>query len=167
MNQNNIRSEQFYRQWKILTEDWIALYLRLLEEKDYEIEISPGKNHGIFILGHLIASDDDFSLYMGKGEILFPEIQNLFASPNSLKPVSDYPPLPELKDKWNSVCEKNNLIYQNLTDNELDEIHAKCENPDTDYFKTKEKIIISWQFHQAFHVGQLATIYSKAKELKK
>ncbi|HRE40215.1 MAG TPA: hypothetical protein PLG90_02695 [Ignavibacteria bacterium] len=167
MINSNIRSAQYFNQWKILTEDWIGLYLRLLEEKDFELEISPGKNHGLFIFGHLIASDDDFSLYLGKGDLLFPDYQKLFAGPNSLKPVNEYPKLNEMHEKWKAVCDKNRIIYENLTDNQLDEFHSLCENPETDYFKTKERIIISWQFHQAFHVGQLATIHSKAKELKK
>jgi len=49
--------------WKSMVR-WVNMYLN--------------KNHGVWILGHLIASEDDLSEYLGKGPMAFPNYQTLF-----------------------------------------------------------------------------------------
>lgn len=165
----NPTSDFVYQQWKMLINDWIDGLLKSFKDEDYLIEISPGKNHGVFILGHLVASDDDFSLYMGKGDFLFPEYQDMFASGSPLKPASEYPTVKEILEKWKAVCDKNEKIYQELTDAELSEYHELCKDPEKDWFKTKARVVQAWQLHQNYHAGQLAVIHSiaKSKEQKK
>ncbi|MBK8383673.1 MAG: DinB family protein [Ignavibacteria bacterium] len=57
--------------------EWINWLLKDLTDEDLRTELSPGKNHGIWILGHLIASDDDF-LYSWEQSNRSIEIQELF-----------------------------------------------------------------------------------------
>lgn len=159
----NPTSNYLYRQWKMLVDEWINYQIGRLKEEDYLLELSPGKNHGVFILGHLVASDDDFSVYMGKGGYLFPEYQEIFSAGSELLPVDYYPSVKEILEKWKAVCEKNEKIYQELTDAELSEYHANCEDPEKDFFKTKERVIQMWQTHQAYHVGQFGLLESIAK----
>ena len=69
--------EVYSNLWKTMVA-WVDLYLKNLEENDLGTELIPGGNHGVWILGHLIASDDDLSEYLGKGPMLFPDYQNVF-----------------------------------------------------------------------------------------
>jgi uncharacterized damage-inducible protein DinB len=160
----NRASKHFYEQWQMLVRDWIGGWLNSLSDEDLKTEISPGKNNGVYILGHLIVSDDDFSKYMGKGGYLFPEYRKMFGQNSKCLPPENYPPVSELRVAWKKVCDKNRKIYEELTDEELEQPHALIEDPahpEKDYFRTKGRIIMAWQLHQAYHVGQLGVIHAK------
>ncbi len=141
--------------------DWVDMYLDELTDEELRSEIIPGHNHGVWILGHLIASDDTLSEYLGKGPQLFPETQ-VFAQSSMLMPVEECPSVPELRKQWKEVCEKNDAVYRELRDEELQEPHAMIVgNPEEDYFKTKQGVIINWTLHQVHHAGQLALLLAK------
>jgi len=141
---------------------WVNMYLKGLDNEDLKMELSPNGNHGVWILGHLIASEDDLSEYLGKGPMLFPDYQNVFKQGSQLQAVEKYPAIDLLRDHWNEVCNKNNDIYLKLTDIELAKPHEKIEGkPEEDFFKTKEGCIKNWILHQMHHAGQLAVLRAK------
>ena len=146
--------------------DWVIGCINPLSDEEYKQELSPGKSTGIWILGHLVVCDDDFSEYMGKGKILYPELIELFGQGS--KPVSpeNYPSVSALKEYWNNVCVKNRKVYSELNDSELDEPHALMANNNDDYFKTKKGVIVHWQLHQMYHAGQLGVLISRAGKSK-
>jgi hypothetical protein len=143
--------------------DWVNMYLDAIKDDELMIEIVPGRNHGIWILGHLIASDDDLSLYINKEPMLYPELQELFKQGSTLQDINKYPPIPELREKWKKVCEKNEKLFSQITDEMLDQYHEMITgDPEKDYFKTKEVVIINWTLHQIHMAGQLALLLGKA-----
>lgn len=142
--------------------NWVNGNIDPLTDDELKMELSPGKNHGIWILGHLIVSDDDFSLYMGKGDLLFPEYYEIFGAKSKLQPVESYAPASLLRKQWKEVIEKNKKIYAELTDEELKLPHAKVDEFENDFFKTKENIAKFWQLHQMYHAGQLSILVSRA-----
>ncbi len=161
----NILSKQFHRQYDMML-DWVNVNINSLSDEEFKMELSPGKNHGVWLLGHLIVCDDDFSLFMGKGDLLIPEISEIFRQNSKLMPVENYPSVSKLKEYWKQVTDKNQKIYSELTDKELTDRHAMVKDYDTDYFKTKERVIMAWQLHQLYHAGQLGVIVSKAGKSK-
>jgi len=153
-------SRYCYAQWREMR-DWVNMYLDELTDEELKSEIVPGHNHGVWILGHLVASDDTLSEYLGKGPPLFPETQ-VFAQTSVLKPVESCPSPAELREQWKKVCEKNDAVYRELRDEELSEPHAMIAgNYEDDFFKTKQRIIIFWTLHQVHHAGQLALLLAK------
>jgi hypothetical protein len=141
---------------------WVNMYIDPLTDDELKLEFAEGKSHGIWILGHLIVSDDDFSLYMGKGDLLFPEYYEIFGAKSKIQPVESYAPATLLRKQWKEVVEKNKKIYAELTDEELKQPHAKIEDFENDFFKTKENIARFWQLHQMYHAGQLSVLVSRA-----
>lgn len=162
---DNLISSRLLRQYEMLT-GWINGSLNVLSDEELKIEIIPGKNHGIWILGHLIVSDDDLSLFLGKGELLFPEYQEIFGQGSSIRPAGEYPEASLLRKQWKDVYEKCIKIYRELKDSEVDEPHNLIKDIEEDYFKTKFGVIVSWQIHQAYHAGQLGLLVSKAGKSK-
>lgn len=152
-------------QYRMMVE-WVTEYIDALSDEDLKMELSPGKNHGVWILGHMIVSDDDFSVYMGKGELLYPRWSEKLGQRSKLMPPENYPPVPELREMWKKVCEKNFKIYETITDEELPQHHALYKASEPDYFKTKDRVIMSWQLHQMYHAGQLAVLLSRAGKSK-
>ena len=53
--------------------DWINLYLDALTDDELQMEIMPGRNHGVWILGHLFASEEDLSLFINGEPVLYPD----------------------------------------------------------------------------------------------
>ncbi|MCY7362672.1 MAG: DinB family protein [Ignavibacteria bacterium] len=153
--------KKFLEQYIMMIE-WVNNYINPLSDKEFEIELSLGKNHGVWILGHLITSEDDFSHYMGKGDFLFPEYQELFGQGSKLQSPDKYPDVSKLKEQWKEVFEKNKKIYENLSDDELEEIPENLSEGMEKYFTSKGKVIMAWQLHQIYHGGQLSVLTSRA-----
>jgi hypothetical protein len=156
----NPLSQLLYEEWKVMCA-WVNMYLNELSDEELLSDIISERNHGVWILGHLVASDDTLSEYLGYGPMLFPETQ-VFAQGSNLMPAAEYPHPMILRGQWAQVCKKNDSILRQLRDVELDEPHTKI-NGDylNDYFKTKRNVIINWTFHQLHHAGQLALLVGK------
>ena len=160
MEQSKKLSQAFYTQW-IAMRDWVDMYLNELSDEELKSDIISGKNHGVWILGHLVASDDTLTEYLGYGPVLFPKTQR-FAQSSMLIQVEECPPTSVLREQWKKVCEKNDSAYQLLRDEDLDQPHAMLTgNIEDDYFKTKQGVIINWTLHQVHHAGQLALLLAK------
>lgn len=157
----NSTSQKFAQQYKMMTE-WVNIYIGELSDEEFKMELSPGKNHGIWILGHLITSDDDFSVYMGKGDLLFPEYAELFGQGSKLQPAESYSEVSILKERWKQIIEKNNKIYVDLKDSELEETPENMTGDMENYFKNKGKVIMAWQLHQMYHGGQLSVLVARS-----
>ena len=144
--------------------NWVNNYLNQLSDDDLENMIYDEGNSGKWILAHLIACDDDLALYLGKGDLLYPEHYENFKS--GAKPeIVEYPSTSELRKMWDAVCARNLEIYSSLTDKDLDQPHALIEgNPEEDYFKTKRRVLNNWMNHQVYHAGQLGMLLAKRKK---
>ncbi len=163
---DNPKSETLFHVWQ-LTTSWINGNLKILSNEDLIESIIPGKNHGVWILGHLIESEDELSTFLGKGSMLFPSYLELFGQGSKLQPVDLYPSLEELRSHWKNVVSKNETILKEMKDTELEEPHCqRSENDPNDFFQTKGRCIAIWSLHQMYHNGQLAILISKAGKMK-
>lgn len=159
---SNKITKNFAEQFDAMIE-WVNGCIDPLTDEELKMELAPGKNHGVWILGHLITSDDDFSVFMEKGDLLYPEYFKLFGQGSKLQPVENYPPVSLLREHWKKVIEKNKKIYAELSDEELSQPHGRMTDPpEKDFFKTKQRIIIYWQLHQMYHGGQFSVLLAKA-----
>ena len=68
-------------------------------------EIAPGKNTGIYLLGHLIAVSDNLLPLLGFGERLFPALEDVFVK-NPDKSGLNMPGIAELKENLEAVNAK-------------------------------------------------------------
>jgi hypothetical protein len=60
------------------------------------VEISPGRNSGVYLLGHLTAVSDGLLPILGFGERLYPQLENIFLK-NPEKSGLEKPSIDELK----------------------------------------------------------------------
>jgi hypothetical protein len=149
-----------HEQWKI-SSGWISNIINSLTDDELKMEIIAGKNHGVWIIGHLIESEDDLSKYLGKEPMIYPEYEEMFGQGSKLKSPEEYPPAAQLREEWKKVVEKNNKLILTVSDEEWNEPHCLDSGPD-DFFQTKGRCIMIWILHQMYHAGQLAMILSKA-----
>lgn len=149
-----------HEQWKV-SAGWISNIINSLTDDELKMEVISGKNHGVWILGHLIESEDDLSKYLGKGPMIYPQYEEVFGQGSKLMPPDKYPPVQQLREEWKKVLEKNNKLLLTVSDEEWNEPHCSVSGPD-DFFQTKGRCVMIWNLHQMYHAGQLAMILSKA-----
>lgn len=70
--------------------------LNTLDDATMQKEVAPGKNRGIYVLGHMVAVHDDMLVLLAMGERKYPALQEPFLkSPD--KAVADIPAVADLK----------------------------------------------------------------------
>lgn len=147
--------------------NWTSGNIKTLSDEDLKKSYAEGKNHGVWILGHLIESEDELSKFLGKADMLFPEYEETFGQGSTLEKVENYPFISKLREQWSIVLEKNKGVLSNMLDSELDEPHCMpMDSSLSDFFKTKGRCMMIWILHQMYHTGQLAILVSLAGKSK-
>ncbi len=157
---SNIVTKAFAEHYKNMT-DWVNWQVEDLSDEELKQAPAPNLNHGVWLLGHLVVSDDDLGVMLGKGNRLFPELFPTFGMNSPCLDPNSYPPASELKKLWKQVYERNIQLLTDLSDEELEEPHARVKDPETDFFKTKKKVVSFWILHQQYHAGQLGLLNAK------
>ena len=125
----------------------ISDLINRLTEEDLKKDVAPGRNSGLYLLGHLIASNDLLMPLFGFGEKMYPEYEKIFlCTPD--KYAQNFPTVDEVKSHWFSL---NAVLKLNF--NAMDE---RQWNIDSDLANEKINMLISVVNHQCYHLGQLA-----------
>lgn len=119
-------------------------------------EIAPGKNRGIYLLGHLIAVHDDMLVLLDLGEKLYPELYEPFIkSPD--KDVQEIPSVSQLKSFWTKQCNFMKEKFDAVTIEEWFVKHTAVSSEDfaKEPHRNKLNIIITRTSHLQYHMGQM------------
>ncbi|MBS4063819.1 MAG: DinB family protein [Chitinophagaceae bacterium] len=130
--------------------------INTLTEEQLAREIAPGRNTGVYLLGHLIAVSDALLPLLGWGELLYPEMEELFIKTPD-KSGQTFPTVGELKLRLEAVNAKLNAQLDAATAEELLDRHmaVKPEDFATQPHRNKLNVIISRTVHMANHIGQM------------
>ncbi|MEO5776573.1 MAG: DinB family protein [Flavobacterium sp.] len=130
-----------------------------LSNENLQKEIAPGKNRGIYLLGHLIAVHDDMLILLDLGEKLYPELNEPFIkSPD--KAVVQLPLAAELRSFWTNQCEVLKQKFDSLKPEQWFERHTAVSAEDfaKEPHRNKLNIIITRTSHLQYHMGQLVLL---------
>ena len=128
------------------------IILRTLRSKT----TAPGRNTGIYLLGHLIAVSDAMLPILGFGDRLFSELENIFIkSPDKSGQV--FPTIKELKAKLDVV---NRKLSEHSAVTSADEWFGRHMSVSPEDFakephRNKLNVIINRTSHMANHIGQM------------
>ncbi len=122
-------------------------------------EIAPGKNRGIYILGHLIAVHDAMLPLLNLGEQQHPQFFEIFVTLPD-KSIAVIPAPGELRMIWKSQVE---MLTDKLETFSTEEWFTKHNSVSADEFKTephrnKLNILLTRTTHLAYHTGQVALL---------
>jgi hypothetical protein len=147
---------------KMVLDRWYSLIktcdtaLASITDEQLQKEIVPGKNRGIYLLGHLIAIHDEMILILGLGDKLYPELYEPFlTSPD--RSVSEIPSAKELRAFW---TKQNELLTQKFKSLQPGEWFLKHNSVSTEDFikephRNKLNVLLTRTTHLSYHVGQL------------
>lgn len=133
--------------------------LQSLTEEQLQKEIAPGKNRGIYILGHLIAVHDEMLLLLGLGDKLFPGLYGIFIKAAD-KTVAEIPSANDLRTYWSNQCELLKQKFEALKPTDWFEKHTAVFDEDflKEPHRNKLNIIITRTTHLTYHTGQLVLL---------
>ena len=134
-------------------------FINSFTDEQLQREIAPGKNRGIYLLGHLVAVHDDMIILLEMGDKLYPELHKSFIdSPD--KSVVEIPSAKELRASWSKQCEVLKQKFDALQPDEWFERHTAVSAQDfaKEPHRNKLNIIITRTTHLQYHIGQLALL---------
>lgn len=158
MNQMELAVQMIFDRWDASIKSADNL-INHLKDEQLEKEIAPGKNRGIYLLGHLIAVHDDMLRLLGMGSKQYPEWLEIFIQ-KSDKEVSELPSISELRKAWSQQCELLREQFSNLEANDWFARHTAVSEEDfaKEPHRNKLNIIITRTTHLQYHLGQLALL---------
>ena len=129
-------------------------------------ETAPGRNTGVYLLGHLIATNDGLFPLLGFGDKLYPDLGKVFISSPD-KSGLQFPTVDTLKKYWSDVSEKLTDHLNNLEPEEWLSRHEAVSPEDfvKEPYRNKLNVIISRTTHMSYHLGQLIYLKEKSAEV--
>lgn len=128
-------------------------------------EVSPGRNRGIYLLGHLTAVHDRMLSLLGLGDQRYPDLYKTFVE-SADKTQTNLPPAEDLRNFWK---ETNNILSESFSKLSVAEWFQKHNAvSEADFAKephrNKLNIVVNRTNHLASHLGQLLLLKTKTAE---
>ncbi|GCC51009.1 DinB family protein [Chryseotalea sanaruensis] len=128
-------------------------------DEQWMSEIAPGKNRGIYILGHLAAVNDYMLSLFEFSDRLHPEWEHMFIRTPD-KSGHEFPSLEQLKKYWRQV---NEALASNFGKMEPEAWFLKHTSVSDEIFvkephRNKLNVLINRTNHQSYHLGQLVLL---------
>jgi len=130
--------------------------LNELSDETLMREIAPGKNRGIYVLGHLIAVHDDMLILLDMGNKIYPELHEPFLKAAD-KTVENLPSVGELRAFWKNQLALLTQKFESLQPEQWMEKHTSVSAEDfaKEPHRNKFNIIVTRTTHLQYHIGQL------------
>ncbi len=130
--------------------------LNAVNDEQLQREVAPGKNRGIYLLGHLIAVHDSMLVLLNMGEKKYPELSKAFLE-EADKVVTEIPSAKDLRSKWNEQKEDMKQKFERLTSDNWFERHTSVSEEDfaKEPHRNKLNILLTRTTHLQYHIGQL------------
>lgn len=127
-----------------------------LTDEQLAKEIAPGRNTGVYLLGHLIAVSDGLLPLLGFGNRLYPEMEEMFLRTPD-KSGLQFPPVGELKQRLEKVNSELNKHFQSTDTDGWFSRHMSVSPEDfaKEPFRNRLNVIMNRTSHMANHIGQM------------
>lgn len=133
-----------------------------LSDEQLMKEVAPGRNRGVYLLGHLAAVNDKMLPLLNFGEAKYPKLYEDF----EVKPdraVADIPSVTELRKCWKDSCNELSKHFSKLTTEDWFARHTSVSAEDfaKEPHRNKLNIVLTRTGHLQSHLGQLVFLKSK------
>ncbi len=144
--------------WNAKLKETDAL-LDALTDEQLMNEVAPGRNRGIYLLGHLTAVNDKMISLLNLGEQLHPELNDTFLK-EADKKSAEIISANLLRKYWSEINAMLTNHFNNMQAENWFEKHTSVSAEDfaKEPHRNKLNIIISRTNHLAYHLGQMALL---------
>jgi len=137
-------------------------FLDKVTDEELAAETAPGRNTGVYLLGHLAAVNDGILKLLGISDKMYPELEEVFlTSPD--KSGKSMPSISQLKEYYHTVTNKLHQHFSKMSADEWFSQHTAVSAEDfaKEPNRNKLNILISRTTHQGYHFGQMAYLIKK------
>lgn len=136
MTANALFVKMIFDRWNALLKNCDTL-LDALSDEQLQREVAPGKNRGIYLLGHLIAVHDDMMPLLGLGEREHPDLFDVFVK-SADKAVETITAAAELRLLWKKQLESLNQKLATISADAWFEKHTAVSAED---FRDRKSVV--------------------------
>ncbi|MBS1526111.1 MAG: DinB family protein [Bacteroidetes bacterium] len=147
---------------KMVLSNWQTQNSRLsalfdkLSDAELSQETAPGRNTGVYLLGHMAAVHDAMFTILGFRDRLYPELDEVFLH-NPDKSGLPKPPVGQLRDCWKQV---STALIEHINATQPDDWFKRHNSVSEEDFakephRNKLNIVINRTNHLSTHLGQL------------
>ena len=155
---NQIMTRMVLNSWYSTIKRADAL-IESMSDEEINHEIVPGRNRGVYILGHLAAVHDMMLPLLNLGELKFPELSSSFIrTPDDAD--NDKFTVEELRKYWQAANANLAKQLDNLSPEEWLEKHTSVSDEDfaKEPHRNRLNVVISRTNHLSYHLGQLVLL---------
>ena len=141
--------------WSIYCNRVTKLVTELTDEQ-LQHEVSTGRNSGVYLVGHLTAVHDAMLPLLSLGEIMHPELENIFIK-NPDKSFLEKPSINLIRQYWKEVNETLASAFVKMSADEWFQKHSAISEEDFSREPNRNKlnVLINRTNHLASHYGQM------------
>jgi DinB superfamily len=135
-----------------------------LTDEQLQKEVAPGRNRGIYLLGHLVAVHDRMLPLLNFGPATHTELDAIFVeSPD--RSATETPSAGELRGYWKQVNEKLAGHINGLTPGDWFQRHTAVSEEDfkKEPHRNRLNVLMSRTNHLSYHYGQLIFLKERKK----
>ena len=140
----------------------VTKLLDSLTDDQLMAETAPGRNRGIYLIGHLASVSDGLFTLFGWGERLYPQLEVPFvknadrSAPNTATPA-------EIREYWKTVYSKFTEAIKKASTDEWFTRHTAVSEADfaKEPHRNKLNVLLSRTSHLSYHRGQLVYLTKK------
>ena len=135
-----------------------------LSDEELLQEVAPGRNRGIYLLGHLTVVHDLMLPLLRFEEARYPELKPVFLSSPD-KAVEAIPSAHQLREQWKEVNEALSDHIKNLPADEWFTRHANISEEDfmKEPNRNRLNVLLDRTIHLSNHRGQLLLLQNKTE----
>lgn len=130
-----------------------------LDDASMMKEIAPGKNRILYILGHLVAVNDNMNALFGMSEPMFGHLYDAFVK----NPDGAGLPMPDaatVRQAWKTSNAQLSSLFARMTVEDWLSRHTSMTDEDLVREPTRNKlsVLLNRTSHVAYHLGQLKLV---------
>jgi len=158
MTANDLIVKMIFDRWSTLLKSFDTT-LNVLTDEQLHKEIAPGKNRGIYLLGHLIAVHDDMIPLLNLGDKQHAGLFEIFVKAPD-KSIEAIPSVKELRNLWKNQMETLVPKLERISVNEWFEKHSAVSAEDfiAEPHRNKLNILLTRTTHLSYHAGQFVLL---------
>ncbi|MFT5158029.1 MAG: putative damage-inducible protein DinB [Bacteroidia bacterium] len=153
---------------KMVLDAWLSTVKRVsvvakeLTEEQFQQQVAPSQNSGIYLLGHMTAVNDLMLPLLNLGDPIHPQIKDSFIRTRDKDRQREFT-AKELIEYWTEInAQLEEKIYA-LTDDEWFQKHASISEEDfaKEPHRNRLNVIINRTNHMSYHLGQLVFLKNR------
>jgi len=130
-----------------------------LSDEQLKKQIAPGKNTGVYLLGHMIAINNKMVPLLGLGEELNPDLYKTFVDTADMD-IVERPSITVLRQEWKKINEELGNKFAQVQPDEWFQKHNSVSEQDfaKEPHRNKLNVIINRTNHLEYHAGQVVLL---------